>query len=432
MSSLPEPLRIDTERIMIQLSSNLLTIDTPVISANHIPSPSIKQNGVDDGIHTDTIETEQIGKNHRRKPTYIFRLSIDDLSLRTMTLDEIDHLDPSTAITLSDQSTLQDGSSTWRTAPSHISFPSINSISTCTIPSHGSLSPSSLPPTASRLSHIHTVDGLNTGRSSVSGTDGGTMRYYTARATLTSLFDAKVKEEKKDVMVVWSDASPSTPTSSSDPVVPLNRNSNPVNGVEDSKGMGNIKSTEAVEQGLGLERGEEEDGDTTLVEHHWSWKYRPSHLTVSDLGSPMPSRILYIFHPLPATPLSQTHVELDGMMKQVKNHAGEAFWRMIGPSLTGMGVMVNAFEGVVSGLGNMFISPTTPSPVETPHIPKVYACETVYTLRMPQSETTKDDGNLDLGNTIRPVFVKKRGAIPDWENTEGRWWESWDARGMVL
>ena len=51
-------------------------------------------------------------------------------------------------------------------------------------------------------------------------------------------------------------------------------------------------------------------------------------------------------------------------------------------------------------------------PEETPHQAKLYADETVYTLRFPVGSNV---ATLDLGNTARPVLLRKRGRIPSWD-----------------
>lgn len=60
---------------------------------------------------------------------------------------------------------------------------------------------------------------------------------------------------------------------------------------------------------------------------------------------------------------------------------------------------------------------------ETPHQPRLYADETIYTLRLP-AESAKELDQLDLGNTARPILVRKRGGLPAWDARldEGMGW----------
>lgn len=71
------------------------------------------------------------------------------------------------------------------------------------------------------------------------------------------------------------------------------------------------------------------------------------------------------------------------------------------------------------------ITPTT-TPTDDPetvHQPGLYADETVYTLRLP-AESAKELDKLDLGNTARPILVRKRGGLPSWDPKldEGMGW----------
>ena len=55
----------------------------------------------------------------------------------------------------------------------------------------------------------------------------------------------------------------------------------------------------------------------------------------------------------------------------------------------------------------------------TPNTPRLYSDETVYTLRFPA--TGSSNGNdesstsLDLDNTARAVYVRKRNGLPRWD-----------------
>lgn len=71
---------------------------------------------------------------------------------------------------------------------------------------------------------------------------------------------------------------------------------------------------------------------------------------------------------------------------------------------------------IVLSLGQPSIGSTEGpmSSSETPHQPRLYADETVYTLRLPE-ESVK---TLDLGNTARPIMVRKRAGIPAWDGKE--------------
>lgn len=76
------------------------------------------------------------------------------------------------------------------------------------------------------------------------------------------------------------------------------------------------------------------------------------------------------------------------------------------------------------GIAPLALSPdaTTPSDspagpareTESPHQPRLYADETIYTLRLP-AEAAGELGQLDLGNTARPILVRKRGGLPAWD-----------------
>jgi hypothetical protein len=69
------------------------------------------------------------------------------------------------------------------------------------------------------------------------------------------------------------------------------------------------------------------------------------------------------------------------------------------------------------------------------HVPRahLYYDETVYTLRLPvvawehveEDSTERVSGDVDIGPTIRPEFVRKRGAIPGWEKGVAGMGEDW-------
>ena len=67
---------------------------------------------------------------------------------------------------------------------------------------------------------------------------------------------------------------------------------------------------------------------------------------------------------------------------------------------------------------------------ESSHRPaRTYACETVYTLRMPVPAEELET-KLDLENTVRPIVVRKRAGMPMWNDESGGMMEAWDLRGM--
>lgn len=51
-----------------------------------------------------------------------------------------------------------------------------------------------------------------------------------------------------------------------------------------------------------------------------------------------------------------------------------------------------------------------------PHQARLYADETIYTLRLPKESVQA----LDLGNTAKPVMIRKRAGIPAWEGKEDK------------
>jgi hypothetical protein len=68
----------------------------------------------------------------------------------------------------------------------------------------------------------------------------------------------------------------------------------------------------------------------------------------------------------------------------------------------------------------LLIDSSESSHTDHPHESRLYAEETVYTLRMPPTLGTAS--GCDLGPTVRPVWVKKRAALPVFvEKAEPGW-----------
>ncbi|KAK4685158.1 hypothetical protein P7C73_g4997, partial [Tremellales sp. Uapishka_1] len=132
----------------------------------------------------------------------------------------------------------------------------------------------------------------------------------------------------------------------------------------------------------------------------------------SDLSdeSPPPPRILYIFHP-PPDPAAQQSVgaPLDPwrFLTVAQDQLEKSFWRLIMPSISGLVGMGESLAEVFGGV-----------PEDLPG--RVYAQETIYTLRLPpETSAAKNEG---LENTVRPVLLKKRAGIPAWEAREREHW----------
>lgn len=309
----------------------------------------------------------------RRRPTYTFRLSIDDMSLRTLPLAELPSSIPGRASSIvpSVYHTADglESVGTWRT--------------TGTFPT--------------------TPVGLDDRRLSglTVGTEDGS--FFTARGTMRSWIEGLCEDdaaETEDVVVVWH-----TPRA-----VP--RSPSDAEGVTGS------------------------DGDTTLVEPsapvspRWEWKHRLATDTVrSDDTTPLPSRVLYILHPppRPRTPspaASTSSVQPLALLMHGRVQAEKAFWRMFLPPLAGLMHMTQSLSGTMSSLAD-YVSFSMSSltsadgklPSERP-VPRTYACETVYTLRMPIPDEDSCT-MLDLENTVRPALVRKRAGMPTWSDDSG-------------
>jgi hypothetical protein len=80
-----------------------------------------------------------------------------------------------------------------------------------------------------------------------------------------------------------------------------------------------------------------------------------------------------------------------------------------------MRVLLRSNEG---GSGTMEQTGDSSSALQegvTPHESRLYADETIYTLRFPVGS---DAETLNLGNTAHPVLIRKRGGIPSWDDEQ--------------
>ena len=242
----------------------------------------------------------------RRHPTYTFRLSIDDMSLRTLPLADLPTNIPGTASStvpsVYDTANGHASGGTWRT-------------------------PFSLPASPG---------GEDDQRLNAMTTETEDGSFFTARGTMRSWIEGLGEDRAaaaEEVVVIWH--TPRATSASTSPPAAL---------------------TPADETHIPAEG----EGDTTLVEPEvatspvWEWKHRLASDTVrSDDATPLPSRILYILHP-PATPRTpiedppSSPVQVLDILKQTRDQAESAFWRMFMPPLAGLTHMAQSLSETMS------------------------------------------------------------------------------------
>ena len=243
----------------------------------------------------------------RRHPTYTFRLSIDDMSLRTLPIADLPTNIPGTA-----SSTVP---SVYDTADGHASGGTRRT-------------PLSLPASPGRL------DDRRLSAMTTETEDGGS--FFTARGTMRSWIEGLGEDHAaaaEEVVVIWH--TPRATSASKSPPAALHP----------------ADETHIPAEG---------EGDTTLVEPEvsaspvWEWKHRLASDTVrSDDATPLPSRILYILHP-PATPRTPSGdapsslVQPLDILKQTRDQAERAFWRMFMPPLAGLTHMAQSLSETMS------------------------------------------------------------------------------------
>ncbi|KAI9632983.1 uncharacterized protein MKK02DRAFT_40363 [Dioszegia hungarica] len=188
---------------------------------------------------------------------------------------------------------------------------------------------------------------------------------------------------------------------------------------------------------------------------HSTLRTHSSTLTTST-DSPFPSRILHLFPRLSTLPRGgsggvagsglpssvtqgiswPSAIDMDpaSLAAAASSHAEAAFWRLVMPGISGVygwtGVLGQAYEQLTAYLplpslqtstqtsnAPLLIDSSVPG---SAHTPGLYSDETIYTLRMPPPTGTEGDGP-DLGPTIRPVWVKKRAALPVFEDKQEGW-----------
>nr|XP_031859731.1 uncharacterized protein CI109_004803 [Kwoniella shandongensis]KAA5526803.1 hypothetical protein CI109_004803 [Kwoniella shandongensis] len=145
--------------------------------------------------------------------------------------------------------------------------------------------------------------------------------------------------------------------------------------------------------------------------------------------TPMPSRVLYLFHPPPRlshTPLFSGAITLDpwSWLDKGREQIEKAFWGLIMPSVSGLVGMGEFLGATVPSLMTLNPAQTSlplalgdaSSDLDRPHL---YSQETIYTLRLPvQSDVEGKEGEINLGPTVRPVLVKKRAGMPTWSDRD--------------
>ncbi|WVW86732.1 hypothetical protein I302_108786 [Kwoniella bestiolae CBS 10118] len=176
--------------------------------------------------------------------------------------------------------------------------------------------------------------------------------------------------------------------------------------------------------------------------------------------TPMPSRVLYLFHP--PKPLKTSYVPTNlalnpwAWVESARESLERAFWGILMPSVSGV---VGVTEKVGDGFANMInilpspatlslegsVAWSTSSSIQRPEDPKpeikrrsstysfsasaslrkefqaknhLYDQDTLYTLRMPPKFDGIGGGEegIDIGPTAKPVHVRKRAGIP-WNDT---------------
>ncbi|WRT69519.1 uncharacterized protein IL334_006505 [Kwoniella shivajii] len=233
-----------------------------------------------------------------------------------------------------------------------------------------------------------------------------------------------------------------------------------IDGMTDDGGSfftakGTIKSIAPKSNG---QAGKDETEEEVLVLVH-----EPRHVTPTahqqewSYGeTPAPSRVLYLFHPPkpPSASYVSTNLNLNAWewVESAMESLERAFWGILMPSVSGV---VGVTEKVGNGFANIINilpspatlslegtvawetstsiqNPTDPKPKKEDHKSTynfsataslrkefqakkhLYDQETIYTLRMPPNAVNGD--RLDIGPTAKPVHVRKRSAIPQWND----------------
>ncbi|WWC92979.1 uncharacterized protein L201_007943 [Kwoniella dendrophila CBS 6074] len=235
-----------------------------------------------------------------------------------------------------------------------------------------------------------------------------------------------------------------------------------VDGMTDDGGSfftakGTIKSLKPKLNHNGIEENEEVDEEVLVLVH------QPGKSTISKKGhheqewtygeTPMPSRVLYLFHPpKPAATgftASNLNVNAWSWIESARESLERAFWGILMPSVSGVvGVTEKVGNGFVNMI-NILPSPATlslegsvawqtSSSIQHPTDPKpeisnhkstysfsasaslrkefqqkqksLYDQETLYTLRLPQCQ--QDGNELDIGPTAKPLHIRKRAGLP--------------------
>ncbi|WWC73519.1 uncharacterized protein I206_107490 [Kwoniella pini CBS 10737] len=208
---------------------------------------------------------------------------------------------------------------------------------------------------------------------------------------------------------------------------------------------------EIVEEVLVLVRQTNEATISKKANHDQEWSYGET---------PMPSRVLYLFHP-PKAPTAEffpSNVNLNPWtwLESARESLERAFWGILMPSVSGVVGVTEKVGNSFANIVNILPSPATlqlegsiawqtSTSVQHPEDPKpeinnksstysfsasaslrkeyqakqhFYDQETIYTLRMPSTEPSIK-GEIDIEPTAKPVRIRKRAAIP-WNHDDDR------------
>ncbi|WWC65698.1 uncharacterized protein I303_108319 [Kwoniella dejecticola CBS 10117] len=230
---------------------------------------------------------------------------------------------------------------------------------------------------------------------------------------------------------------------------------------------GTIRSLRPKVNDKGIEEDEEVDEEVLIlvrepIKSTLSKKTNDGHEQEWSYGeTPMPSRVLYLFHPPkgPSTNFLASSVNLIPWtwLESARDRLERAFWGILMPSVSGVVGVTEKVGHSFANIINVLPSPATlqlegsvawqtSTSVQHPEDPEpeiknksstysfsasaslrkefqakkhLYDQETLYTLRIPPRETGNGDDEIDIGPTAKPVHVRKRAAIP-WDHDDAR------------